>query len=128
MLTEEELGQRLSPEILRQMAAGFYQRIPTDDLLGPMYPTDDLEGAEKRLADFLCHRFLGDPTYLQERGHPRLRMRHMPFSIGVRERDRWLELMGAAMDAIPALDAATRATLDAFFGQVADAMRNRMER
>jgi hemoglobin len=128
LLTEDQLAARLTPELLRSITAGFYRQVPADDLLGPMYPADDMEAAEKRLGDFLLHRFLGDPTYMRERGHPRLRMRHMPFSIGIPERDRWMRLMTAAMAETPGLDADTLETLTAFFGQVADTMRNRMER
>ncbi len=108
---------------LRVLVAAFYQRVRADDLLGPLYPPNDWEGAEKRLADFLVYRFGGPPTYIEERGHPRLRMRHMPFAIGVAERDRWLALMEAAMVEcrIPEPHAGT---LSAFFTQVADFMRN----
>jgi hemoglobin len=88
-----------------------------------MYPQDDWAGSEKRLADFIVYRFGGPQTYIAERGHPRLRGRHMPFPIGEAERDRWLALMSAAMTetAIPA-DAAP--VIQAFFSQVADMMRN----
>src|SRR5690606_32376779 len=85
---------------LRALVAAFYRRVRTDDLIGPMYPPDDWAGAEKRLADFLIYRFGGPPTYLEERGHPRLRGRHLPFAIGEAERDRWLQLMESAMTEI----------------------------
>lgn len=118
------LCQTVGEDNLRRMVAAFYQRVRTDDLLGPMYPRQDLAGAEKRLADFIVYRFGGPQTYLDERGHPRLRARHLPFPIGAAERDRWLDLMRQAMQAadIPA-DAAV--TMDAFFAQVADMMRSR---
>ena len=109
---------------VRSMVAAFYRRVREDDLLAPMYPDGDWEGAESRLADFLIYRFGGSQKYIEERGHPRLRMRHMPFSIGEAERDRWLALMGAAMDEVE-VPAPVRATLDPFFAQVADFMRNR---
>ena len=82
---------------LRGLVAAFYRQIPTDDLLGPMYPPTDLKDAERRLADFLIYRFGGPETYLHERGHPKLRMRHMPFSINRAARDRWVTLMDAAI-------------------------------
>jgi len=82
---------------LRGLVAAFYRQIPTDDLLGPMYPPTDLKEAERRLADFLIYRFGGPETYLHERGHPKLRMRHMPFSINRAARDRWVTLMDAAI-------------------------------
>jgi len=109
-----------------KLVASFYRRVRSDDLIGPMYPPDDWEGAERRLADFLIFRFGGSDRYLQERGHPRLRMRHMPFSIGEVERDRWLSLMNAAMDEV-GLNGEARTHLGAFFDQVADFMRNREE-
>lgn len=82
---------------LRRLIAAFYRRIPADDLLGPMYPAAELAEAERRLADFLIYRFGGPDTYIQERGHPKLRMRHLPFSINRVARDRWVALMDAAL-------------------------------
>ena len=109
---------------LRAMVAAFYRRVRSDDLIGPMYPGDDWAGAEKRLADFIVYRLGGPQTYLEERGHPRLRGRHMPFSIGEAERDRWLDLMGQSMREaeIPSEQAPI---MGAFFAQIADMMRNR---
>lgn len=115
---------RLGEEALTRLVAAFYRRVKEDDLLGPMYPQDDWENAEKRLRDFLIFRFGGPPRYIVERGHPRLRMRHAPFSIGVAERDRWLELMGAAMQEV-GIPEDLAPTLGGFFAQVADFMRNR---
>ena len=109
---------------LRALVAAFYRRVRTDDLIGPMYPADDWAGAEKRLADFLIYRFGGPPTYLEERGHPRLRGRHLPFAIGEAERDRWLQLMEAAMTEID-LPGEALPLLRGFFAQVGDFMRNR---
>ncbi len=106
------------------LVAAFYRRIRTDDLIGPMYPDDDWEGSEKRLRDFLIFRFGGSDRYIQERGHPRLRMRHAPFSIGIPERDRWLELMAEAMKETN-VPGSVSLNLKTFFEQVADFMRNR---
>jgi hemoglobin len=89
-----------------------------------MYPPNDWENAEKRLADFIVYRFGGPQTYIEERGHPRLRGRHMPFSIGEAERDRWMKLMGEAMSEVTIPDAEA-AVIHTFFAQVADMMRNR---
>lgn len=108
---------------IRQLVADFYRRIRTDDVIGPMYPQDDWEGAERRLADFLCFRIAGNPIYTQTRGHPRLRMRHAAFPIDAKARDRWLELMGEAMDA-RGIQGPVRDSLEDFFFQVADFMRN----
>ena len=118
--------QALGEDGFAALTAAFYRRVRTDAIIGPMYPDDDWEGSEKRLRDFLIFRFGGSDRYLIQRGHPRLRMRHMPFSIGVAERDRWLELMDAAMDEVE-LDATARPHLTAFFAQVADFMRNQEE-
>lgn len=118
------LCEVVGEERLRALVAAFYRRVRTDDLIGPMYPADDWAGAEKRLADFLIYRFGGPPTYLEERGHPRLRGRHLPFAIGEAERDRWLQLMEAAMTEIE-LPAEALPPLRGFFAQVADFMRNR---
>jgi hemoglobin len=108
---------------LRELVAAFYRRVKEDDLLGPMYPESDWQGAEQRLADFLVYRFGGSQKYIEERGHPRLRMRHMPFRIGEAERDRWLQLMGEAMVERAIADPVAGLLKD-FFGQTADFMRN----
>ena len=109
---------------ITDLVAAFYRRIRTDDLIGPMYPDDDWEGSEKRLRDFLIFRFGGSDRYIQERGHPRLRMRHAPFCIGIPERDRWLELMAEAMKETN-VPGSVSLNLQTFFEQVADFMRNR---
>jgi hemoglobin len=109
---------------LRAMVAAFYRRVRSDDLIGPMYPPDDWDGAEKRLADFIVYRLGGPQTYLEERGHPRLRGRHMPFAIGEAERDRWLDLMGQSMREVE-ISAEQVPIMGAFFAQIADMMRNR---
>jgi len=76
----------------------FYQRVETDDVLRPMYPPGSLDGAKWRLRAFL-EQYWGGPTdYSDERGHPRLRMRHVGFAIDSRARDRWLTHMRAAVD------------------------------
>lgn len=120
---EQVVAREVGPEGIKAMVAAFYRKVPDDDLLGPMYPADGMEGAEERLRDFLKFRLLGDPMYQLKRGHPRLRMRHMPFSIGEAERDRWLELMESAMEETQVSPAARR-LLVPFFAQVADFMRN----
>lgn len=80
------------------LVKGFYERIETDDLLRPMYPPGDLEPAERRLRLFLMQYWGGPTTYSEERGHPRLRMRHAPYAVTFEARDRWLELMRASFD------------------------------
>jgi hemoglobin len=122
MTIYEQLGE----DGIRAIVAAFYKRVPSDDLLGPMYPADDWKGAEQRLRDFLVYRFGGPQRYIEERGHPRLRMRHLPFKIGVPERDRWLRLMSEAMEECETPSPA-REEMWALFMQVADFMRNQPE-
>jgi len=94
----------------QRLVAAFYKQVPQDDVLGPMYPPEDLAGAEQRLRDYLIYRFGGPPKYIEERGHPRLRGRHMPFAVTKAARDRWMLLMDSALleadlpaDAVPSL-------------------------
>jgi hemoglobin len=84
-------------EPLRLVAQAFYELVDTDPILRPMYP-DDLEEPERRLFLFLVQFFGGPARYSQERGHPRLRMRHFPFAIDRQARDRWLAHMWQAID------------------------------
>jgi hemoglobin len=102
----------------------FYRQVPNDDILGPMYPKEDLAAAEQRLRDFLVGRFGGPPRYIEQRGHPRLRMRHAPFPIDREARDRWMELMGHALDEAQ-LPPDVTDYLREFLGQVATMMVNR---
>jgi hemoglobin len=87
----------IGEEGFRRLVAGFYRRVATDDILAPMYPKMDMAGAEERLRGFLIQRFGGPDHYSQKRGHPRLRMRHAPFKITESGRNRWVELMEAAL-------------------------------
>jgi len=84
----------------RRLIAAFYKQVPGDEILGPMYPPGDLAGAEQRLRDFLIGRFGGPQRYMEQRGHPRLRMRHMPFAVNAAARERWLQLMTNALDEV----------------------------
>jgi hemoglobin len=106
-----------------RLVAAFYRRVPSDDLLGPMYPPDDLPEAERRLRGFLIYRFGGPQTYIEERGHPRLGMRHAPFPINRAARDRWMELMSAALDEAQLMPEAA-AVLRTFFDQTATFLMN----
>jgi hemoglobin len=121
---EAIVAREVGAEGLAAMTAAFYRRVRTDDLLGPLYPEQDFEGAETRLREFLQFRFLGAEAYLEHRGHPRLRLRHAPFAIGAAESDRWVALMEAAMDEC-AVHGEARAAMSAFFAQVAEFLRNR---
>lgn len=114
----------LGGEVITAIVAAFYRRVPQDPLLGPMYPPQDLAGAEHRLRSFLIYRFGGPPDYIKERGHPRLRMRHHPFVIDQAARDRWMQLMLAAIDEVPAA-AGLRDYLARFLGDIATFLINR---
>ena len=109
-LLDTKVYRIIGDEGFARLVAAFYRRVKADDILRPMYPDEDLPGAEQRLREFLIQRFGGPMTYSDSRGHPRLRMRHAPFAIDQRARDRWIELMEAALaeaqlptDAIPPL-------------------------
>jgi len=93
---DSEIHSLIGDEGFRRLVAAFYRRVPHDDILGRMYPAQDLEAAEQRLRDFLVFRFGGPPRYIEQRGHPQLRMRHARFEIGIAARDRWVQLMNAA--------------------------------
>lgn len=85
----ERIGENGIIDVVRR----FYAKVREDEVIGPLYPPNDWENAERRLRMFLIQRFGGPATYSERRGHPRLRMRHVPFAIGQREAERWLELM-----------------------------------
>lgn len=85
-------------QAFEKLVRTFYHNVKKDSLLRPMYPDEDFEGAERRLRMFLEQYWGGPHTYSDERGHPRLRMRHTPYTIGVAERDAWLACMKPAVD------------------------------
>ncbi len=102
----------------------FYAGVATDPELRALYPDADLAPAQRRLTLFLAQYWGGPRTYDQERGHPRLRMRHAPFAIDGAARDRWLRHMRAAIaEVVPPADVA--AELERYIAMAADAMRNR---
>ena len=78
----------------------FYEGVASDELLRPMYPEEDLEGAIQRLTGFLEQYWGGPGTYSEKYGHPRLRMRHQPFKVNPEARDHWLLHMRAAVDSL----------------------------
>lgn len=115
-------------ETFEKLVRAFYEGIKTDPVLLPMYPEADLEGAIQRLTGFLEQYWGGPTTYSDERGHPRLRMRHVPFAIDGVARDRWLQHMRAALAEVSEtspLPVATAAELDRYLEMAAEAMRNR---
>ncbi len=84
----------------RRLVADFYAGVRRDPVLLPLYPPDELEEAQERLTLFLIQYWGGPQTYGEQRGHPRLRMRHAPFAIGPAERDAWLARMREAVDGL----------------------------
>ncbi len=87
-------------ETFRRLVHRFYEGVAEDPLLRPLYPEEDLGPAEERLRLFLIQYWGGPRTYGERRGHPRLRMRHVPFVIGEAERDAWLARMRTAVDEV----------------------------
>lgn len=124
LMPEDQVYALIGEDGFTRLVAAFYRQIPTDDILGPMYPQDDLAGAEKRLRDFLIFRFGGPQQYISERGHPRLRARHAPFLVSEAARDRWVHLMENALGEA-ALPPEADKLLRMFFGQVATFLINR---
>ena len=112
-------------DIFRWLADAFYTRVEADALLRPMFG-QDLGEAREHLALFLAQYFGGPATYSEQRGHPRLRMRHMPFKIGRAERDAWLRHMLAALDEVGIPEPAHTA-MRAYFDHAATFLINKAE-
>ncbi|HWS38722.1 MAG TPA: globin [Actinoplanes sp.] len=110
----------------RRLVDKFYEGVAEDPLLRPMYPEEDLGPAADRLTLFLMQYWGGPSTYSENRGHPRLRMRHAPFVVDVAARDAWLHHMRVAVDSI-GLEAAPRAQLWEYLERAAYFMVNRMD-
>ena len=108
-----------------RLVDAFYERVARDPVLLVLYPEpDDLAPARRRLTRFLIQYFGGPTTYSDERGHPRLRMRHFPYAIGPTERDHWLAAMRGALDEVAASPDVTDEVW-AYATMAAEAMRNR---
>lgn len=122
-MEEYEVYESIGQAGFERLIAAFYKQIPADDILGPMYKGRDMQGAEDRLRGFLIYRFGGPQTYIEERGHPRLRMRHVPFVINQAARDRWMELMRNAMAEVNPPAPAAEVLMN-FFEATATAMIN----
>lgn len=123
-MNDAEIYAAIGEDGFERLVAAFYRQVPDDDILGPMYPQDDMAGAEQRLRDFLVGRFGGPQRYIEQRGHPRLRARHVPFAIDSRASRRWLQLMDRALEET-SLPADVDASLREFFDAVAAMMINR---
>ncbi|WP_297591305.1 globin [uncultured Corynebacterium sp.] len=123
---EQSLFEALGQDFFDRLVEGFYSQVKNDDLIGPMYPDDDWEGAQDRLRWFLVQYWGGPRTYQEERGNPMLRRRHFPFAIGEPEADRWLSLMERSLDQFSAdeLPEAYRFTLWNHMQRVAYMMIN----
>jgi hemoglobin len=119
----ESLYQRVGGDWFVDLVERFYAGVATDPRLRPLYP-DDLADAKAHLAGFLVQYWGGPATYSAQRGHPRLRMRHRPFTIGPTERDAWYEHMAAAVRGgdLPPDD---EAAVLAYFAMAADHLVNR---
>lgn len=113
-------------QTFRTIVARFYQLVGDDEILRPMYPEEDLSAAEDRLRMFLEQYWGGPRTYSELRGHPRLRMRHVPFKIGFIERDAWLRCMHTAVASIDVqtLDDEHRRELLGYLDMAAQSMVN----
>lgn len=108
------------------LADRFYREVETDTDFLSMYPKpDDLADARLHLALFLSQYWGGPTTYGDQRGHPRLRMRHAPFEIGTRERDSWLEYMSKALDGAEDLDPDIKARMTEYFEMAANHLVNK---
>jgi hemoglobin len=116
----EEVGGRATFE---KLSREFYKGIGNDPVLKPMYPEEDLGPATERLTMFFEQYWGGPSTYSEQRGHPRLRMRHMPFKVNPDARDRWLLHMRAAVDTL-GLSPLHEATLWDYLERAAQAMVN----
>lgn len=113
-------------ETFEKLTRVFYREVAADEILRPMYPEEDLGPAERRLRMFLEQYWGGPRTYSEERGHPRLRMRHQLFTIGPLARDAWLRCMHTAIASIDddTLDAPHRQALVDYMEMAAQSMVN----
>ena len=125
-MDDQLVYERIGEEGFTRLVTAFYSQVRQDDVIGPMYPKDDWEGAEERLRDFLVVRFGGPTRYYEKRGHPRLRMRHAPFAVNQAARDRWVALMERALKESE-LPADATAVLREFFQGTATFLMNRPE-
>ena len=126
-MAEQSLYERVGGvAFFEALVDRFYEGVAADPVLLALYPEpDDLAPARERLTLFLVQYWGGPTTYSDERGHPRLRMRHAPFAIGPDERERWLRHMRAAIDATAADDQEAADALHAYVTMAAEAMQNR---
>ena len=122
----QTLYDRLGEESFAKLTHVFYEQVSQDPILKPMYPEEDLGPAERRLRMFLEQYWGGPDTYQQERGHPRLRMRHFPFKIGPKAKQAWLDAMRKAVDSLQ-LSPMDDGELWSYLDRAAQAMQNSLE-
>ena len=125
-MEEHQVYSQIGDEGFARLIAAFYRQVPGDDILSRMYPAEDLAGAEQRLRDYLIYRFGGPQQYVEERGHPQRRDRHLPFAIHQAARDRWIQLMNNALREA-ALPAEAEQVLGAFFDHMSTFMINQTD-
>lgn len=134
-MADISIGQKPSPQtsfyeqvggapVFEKLAREFYKQVEQDADFRAMYPDEDLADAQWRLRYFLEQYWGGPKSYQENRGHPRLRMRHQPFAIGPKERDTWLRFMRNAMDTLN-LSPLHDAEMWDYFQRAAHAMQNR---
>jgi hemoglobin len=127
---EQPLFDRVDPEFFTRLVDRFYDGVIADPVLAPLYPADDLDGARERLRLFLTQFWGGPQTYSEQRGHPRLRMRHEPYVIGEAEREAWFRVMATAVGAEVAAGALSdqdEAAMLGYFAHSAKFMMNSPE-
>ena len=122
-IQETEIFSLIGEDGFARLVGAFYRQVPQDDILGKMYPPHDLAAAAQRLRDFLIYRFGGPQRYIEQRGHPSLRARHLPFRIDQAARNRWMQLMNNAF-AEAVLPTDVEQFLRAFFEQMSTFMIN----
>ena len=122
----QTLYDRLGEVSFAKLTRVFYEQVSQDPILKPMYPEEDLGPAERRLRMFLEQYWGGPDTYQQERGHPRLRMRHFPFKIGPKAKQAWLDAMRKAVDSLQ-LSPMDDGELWSYLDRAAHAMQNSLE-
>lgn len=114
----------LGEDYFHRLAAAFYEGVKEDEVLLPMYPEEDLSGAQDRLTWFLIQYFGGPALFNQNRGAPMLRRRHMPYEVTEEAQEHWLACMSRALD-VAETPETVRPQMEAYFTRAAAAMRNR---
>jgi hemoglobin len=126
-MSEPSFYERMGGEVIfKELTKRFYQEVSQNEVLKPMYPEDDMAGAEERLRLFLEQYWGGPTTYSDTRGHPRLRMRHAPFKIGNVEHDAWLACMHKAVIDLDMVEE-LKEELWTYFQYAAHSMKNQPE-